>query len=435
MKNKLINILAVSGLIFGLSSCNEEAWNLNETEGVGDLELSSISIELKDAQKVIVSPSTRGSDINDFQVTVVDKNSGSTIGKWTYGNMPEILTLPVGNNYSLQVESHEVALAEWENPYYKGEKDFEITSGKITRIGEVEAKFASLKVTVNFGDDLKKEAKEDTKVIVKANNGASLEFGLNETRAGYFAFNEGTTFAAHFEGTIGGVVTEHATPFVGVEAGQHHILTYSVKSGPEIPEQSGQIDGDGVSLDVNYDVEDVNSNTDVEEDLIDGGKRPGTEDNNDPKDPDEDNKDNPGDTDSAEIDFSTLNSPNLNLDSVNIPTDDFGNAIVLIKAKNGIKTFKVEISSTDEDGLLMPALEEMKLDAFELTDPGDPETIDNLTNLELPYGDDVKNKTEVEFNITNFVPLLKPFRGLHSFKMIVTDNNNVTKTLVLQFKA
>ena len=443
MKNKFLNILAISSLLFGAASCDESAWD-NMEEGMGGLELSSLSITLKDADKVVVR-STRGNNPEEFKVNIIDNNTGKS-WKYTYGSMPEVVTLPVGDNYSLEVESHDIKDAEFDNPYYKGESaTFKIEEGKITNIEPIVAKFSSLRVTINFNDDIRKIMGQDVKVTVKGSNGSQLVFTPNETRSGYFAMDGSWTFAAHFEGTLQGIKTSTATPFHDVKAGEHHIITYSVKGTPEIPEQSGSIGKDegGVSVDVDYEIKSENGDIKYQEDVLDPSDRPGKEDpepSDDPSQPDnpggdEPGKDEPGDNDNNEIKFEAYNSPNLNINGVTTIRDEepwtFGNAIIMINCEDGIDKFYVDITSDNET--LLGALESMGLKEFELTEPGDAE--DSLDNLELPYGSKVKGQNQVEFNITEFVPLLSKFPGLHTFKMTIILNDGSDKSLPLTFKA
>lgn len=442
--NKIYKYIGASLLMLGIASCDESSWIPETEDGKGSLELSSLAIDIDDAEKVVTRATT---DINSFLISVTDKN-GKDMGSWTYGDMPEILVLPTGNNYTLKVESHKIKDAEFEKPYFVGSANFDIQTGKITKIGEVVASFASLKVSIRFSDDFKSVSDNNAKVTVKGNNGSQLVYSINETRSGYFALGEATTFAAHFEGNINGVATKEQTTFKDVKAGDHHILTYSIKTNPQIPDQSGNLGSDDDDIDIKIDYEQVGKegNVSVEEDYTNPSDRPGTEDPQEPENPGDDNKDpnnpddpgtdTPGDETKA-ITFEAYDSPKLKLYEVNVISEstasDFGNAIVRIKAEQGVKEFKVQINSSD-NVLFMPAIESLGFAEFELTSPKDDELKTNLENLDLPYGDDVKNQTSVDFNITKFIDLLAKFPGEHSFKMTVTDNSDEKNSLNLQFK-
>lgn len=436
MKN-IFKIIPLSLLALAFISCDESAWEKEIPSAAGSLDLSSLGIEVNNSEKVVTrSPS----DISDFIVTVTDKNSEKSMGTWTFGDMPEVLVLPAGDNYEIAVESHEINIAEWDRPYYKGSKTFKIEKAKITQIGEVVASFASLKVTIRFDEKLKKVLGDDAKVIVKGSNKAELEFTPDETRSGFFAIDGSTTFAAHFYGTIGGSYTTSETAFKDIVAGQHHILTYSVKGTPEIPEQTGQVGkvDDDITLDVHYEIsDDINADLNINEDPLDSSDRPGQEENpdDDPNDPGK--GDDPSDPDNPQlIEFIAFESPNLILDGINRISEttagQFGNAKIKILSKAGIKEFLVNIDSTDEEGFLA-AIKDLNLVSFELTHP-DPAVEESLGNLSLPFGKDVENQNEVIFDITSFIPFLVPFEGTHTFILSVTDNNDENNVLNLRFK-
>lgn len=434
MKNKIYNILTASLVLLAASSCNENGWDDLKAGGNGELQLSSLEIQLND-KETVVTRSRAAAEVEDYLVTITDQN-GKMMGNWQYGKMPEIVTLPAGTNYKVKVESHEIQLAEFDRPYYAGEKEFNIETSKITKVGEVEAKFASLRVSIKFDDELKKVLGSNTTVTVKGTNNSELVFTPNETRSGYFAIDGSTTFAAHFSGDIDGVKTENATTFQSVEAGQHHIITYNVKNGPEIPEQTGGIDKPGVSLDVNYDVANgIDHNTSVDEDLLDSSDRPGQEESSDPKDPEnpDDNPENPGEDEDKAIVFEAKDSPNFQLNSVNYVTDknkdSFGKVIVHIIAENEIKLFNVKIESDDQG--FLDAINDVLQTEFELTEPGDIK--DKLDDLSLTNGDEVKGAKEVDFEITDFIPLLAVFNGNHEFVLTITDNENKVGTKRLKF--
>ena len=416
--------------MLGAASCSED-WTPPVAEE-GSVNLNSLSVDMSDAEKVSTSTVSRASvDLAPFIVTV--SNGADYTRTYTYGDMPEVLTLPVGS-YTISVKSHEVQKAEWERPLYLGTKEFTVTKGKITDIGVVTASFASLKVTVQFTDDLKPLLGDDVKVTVIANDQGSLVYTPSETRAGFFEVVEGSnTMIARFEGTIDGVYTTQDTPFSDVEAGQHRIVRYSAKSNPDIPEQSGGISGSGITLDTSVINQDINSDVIVSEDNIDSSDRPGQEEPDQPgPGPDEPGPDQPGE---KAIDFVPFNSPNLDLDAVNVATADFGNAIVRISASKGIKSLVVNIHTSNE--VLPGLLAGMGLgEPFDLADINEDSTTgDSVKTLNLPFNSQVAGQTEVDFNISDFVPLLVDLAGNHEFTITVTDNDNKAETMTLRFKS
>lgn len=121
--------------------------------------------------------------------------------------------------------------------------------------------------------------------------------------------------------------------------------------------------------------------------------------------------------------------------------NDFGPtakaAVVKFVAEKGIKTLHVEINS---ETLTPEELESVGLRSkFELTtgladDGTDVST--NLSNLGFPLKDGVINKTEVNFDITQFVPMLKALgAGKSVFVVVITDNENQSNTAYIRFQA
>lgn len=438
--NKIYKYIGVSLLMLGIASCDESSWIPETEDGKGSLELSSLAIDIDDAEKVVTRATT---DVNSFLISVTDKN-GKDMGSWTYGDMPEILVLPTGNNYTLKVESHKIQDAEFEKPYFVGSANFDIQTGKITKIGEVVASFASLKVSIRFSDDFKSVSDNNAKVTVKGNNGSQLVYSINETRSGYFALGEATTFAAHFEGNINGVSTKEQTTFKDVNAGEHHILTYKIKSNPTIPDQSGNIgsDGSGIEIGQDYETVDKNGNVSVEEDYTNPSDRPGTEDPQDPENPGDDNKDpnNPDDPneDFEDIVFSIPDGSLINFDKINFVPDFIdsegngipGSAVIEIHSTKGINNFIVEIITQSEE--FKKALEDMSIpNKFDLANPATEVLKETFKALQLPVEDEVKGEDNVTFDISSLVSLLF-FKGEHEFKLTVTDkeNNSLSKSVI-----
>lgn len=113
---------------------------------------------------------------------------------------------------------------------------------------------------------------------------------------------------------------------------------------------------------------------------------------------------------------------NPDFDTVEIMPNREVDALIAINAEAGINTLRLQIES--------PVLTDVVLGAVGLS------TDVELTTLELdesmaailagvPFGEQVKNKTAVEFNVSSLVPLIMNFEGAvgyHVFSVTVTDN-------------
>lgn len=430
MKYKIFSALAIA--TFLMSSCSDNWTPAPETEGEGQLYLEAIDVT--NAENVI---KRAGVDVSNFIVTVNDAD-GNQVRQWTYSKMPEIITLPVGEGYTIDVISHVEDKAAWEAPYFKGtSQKFNIEKNRVTNAGTVTCKLSNIKVSIRFSDNLKQMMGDDCKVTVIANDEGRLEFTPDETRSGYFQAVEGSsTLIATFSGTIKGSYEEIRKVYSDVEAGQHRIITYSVKSGdPTVPDENGNISiADGIDIDMSTIDESIDGNVATDEDVIDGN-RPGHEDPEDPNEPDDpNNPDNPDNPDDPKDEFFTFDST-IDLDKVNEAVE--GNEYsVNIKSVNPLTNLKVRIESnylTDEflhSVGLMAEFDLANLSPDLEATLGDPE------GFNFPVGDKVVGQTDVIFNLTPFIPLLNlspTANDIHKFHLTVVDNQGNQQTVVLTF--
>ncbi len=422
MKIKISNI-ALAAAMLTVASCSEH-WT-PPTGSDGSLALGSMIVDVKENANVIVSSGSRAAaDVNSFQVTIYDK-TGAEAGSWTYGQMPEIVPLAAGDGYVVKVKSHDVEKAAWEQPYYYGEsKTFTIEKNKITEVGTVTAEFKSIKVTVEFSDALKAIVDDDVKVVIEANDEGLITFTKKEVEDGSAAYFEAvdgsTTMVAHFIGSISGNAIDNKVPFTDVTAGQHRIVRYGIQIGPDVPEPDGSITPGGISLDTEIVEVDIDGNTTVKDPNIDPSGRPGYED----PDPDDPTPPTPGG------EAATFKSETLDTEGgINYSKDWVGDAIVTIDCPEGFAKLEVVI---DSEGLTPDVLEGVGLaKEFDLANPGS--LAEGLEGLGFPIGDAVLGKTTVDFNITDFVPLLNIYPGKSDFIITVTDSKGATSTLTLKF--
>lgn len=407
MNTKILTAISAGIAMAALCSCSDK-WEPNANDE-GQLNLKSMSLDV-DNSMTIVSRATPAVDLTPFAVRIIPSNGGET-QEFTYGSMPEILPLAVGD-YTVEVESHAIADAEWERPYYAGSKTFSIAKGKIQDLGVVKASFKSLRVSVKFSDELLEKMGDDCKVTVVANDRGSLTFERADTRSGYYKVIEGsTTMVATFTGTVSGQAINEITSFSDVAPGQHRIINYNLTVGPAVPDQTGNINPGNITIDTTVTDVDVNGNVTGGEENIDPGKRPDDEGEigggDDPTPPD------------PVATFTEVG--NFDLDEVNSAVNYTGDCIVKIHCEKGISHLNVEIIS---DGLTAEVLEGVGLvSTFDLAYPANDELKEKIAGLGLPVGDQVIGKTDVDFNITDFIPLLNIYPGTHhEFVITVTDS-------------
>lgn len=422
MKTKILSVLAIAAAAIGLGSC-DSAWE-PQVDSTGTVSLSSIGIEVT-TDETVISRAGDNVDLSQFKVMIyTDKNELKQ--SWTYSSMPEIFTLPVGD-YKVEVVSHDLQKAEFGKPYYAGSKTFSIADSKITEIGVIVCKFASIRVSVKFTEALRQIMSDDVRVSVVANDEGRLEFTPDETRSGYFAAVDGsTTLVARFRGTVKGYVEYIVRTYDDVAAGQHRVIVFDVKNPNPTPDpEQGSINpGEGVNVDVTFKDVALNEDYDPEEEIEDPNGRPGNENWKDPDPgpgPDEPEP-GPGPEDPDPVDFDT----DLSWDEPN-PVESGKTYKVIIKAEAGVENLVVKIDSDNEQ--FIESLDGMLPQEFDLAYPG--EYGPALSSIGLKVGEEVIGKPEVPFDITTLVPLLSSFHGTHRFTITVTDGdgNKVSKTL------
>lgn len=413
MKTKILAMLAFVAAT--MASCSED-W---KPAVDGSVSFASMGIEVSSTMDVVNSRAEY--DLSSFLIKIYN-NQNQVVNQWTYATMPEIFSLEPGD-YRVEVQSHEVQKAEWSRPYFLGTKEFTIEANKVTEIGVISCKFASLKVSVVFTDALRAEMADDVKVEISANDEGKLTFTPAETRAGFFAVIEGsTTLTAVFTGTVKGYRENIIKTYTDIAAGQHRIITFDLKDNPTTPpEETGNIDpGEGINVDVSVTDSAINGGVDVSEDN-ESGTRPGDENFDDP-----DPEPGPDEPEPGE-ETITFEAAQLSFDTPNTPVDGM-NGVVDIYATDGVAHLIVNIASTNADffGIIN---DDFGIATFDLAYPGDK--VDALISLGLATGSAVIDQTHVPFDITQFIPLLKNYPGTHNFTITVTDNKNhqVAKTL------
>lgn len=428
MKTKILSIIALLAVTLGLSACHDDVKPIITPENkTGQVRMSSLGIDINNAEKVIESQSAKKSrtniDLSDYKVTILQ--GGTQVKQWRYADMPEIFTLPAGD-YTVRVVSHEVKKAAWDEPLFIGQKDFTVINDDITDIGIVKCTLSNIKVTIVFDDSLRKKMGEDSKVTVVANDQGSLTYLPDETRAGYFEALEGSsTMVAEFSGTVGQNKETFRVTITDAQPGQHHIITFKLKKAePTPPDETGTIiiDGEGFIIDTSVIDEDLSVSITINEDNITddrptfGGDEPGPGPGPGP-DP------GPGPEDKIKIESETLDFDKPN-DPATVST-----AIVTINSEDGIAHFLVKIETTSEN--FEAAVSDLMPTEFDLAYPG--EYSEKFSGIGFPVNDEVIGAKSLTFDITTFVPPLAGFPGTHKFTLTVTDETGFSAIKSLTF--
>ncbi len=392
---KKICYLFLTTLFTLFCSCDSEEWNSEELlKNEGQLSLKSLTVDIDTAVKEVKRSGNDSStiDLSDYIINIVDRQTQAVVNTWKYREMPEIVTLNVGE-YTLDVKSHNLEPAQWDTPYYWGSKNFSIRKNEITDLGVIACSLSNVMVSVKYSDALYQALGEDVKVTVSIGETGTLDYTRDETRIGYFELPAmSSTIVAEFSGSVNGKYTTLRRVFAEIAVGQHHVITFSLNSGSVNP---------SIIIDADISYEDI---------LID---IPGTEDPEQGERPEENNA-------------PTITSETLDLENANIITESII-AKVDINAPLGVKNFVVDIIS---EQLTKDVLQGVALDStFDLAYPGD--LTESLTGLGFPTGDAVINQTYLAFDITDFMQLLVFFPGQHQFRLTITDmgGNIISKTI------
>lgn len=399
MKTKILSIIALLAAAIGFGSCSDN-WEPNSGRS-GQVALKDhLGVAVDDIQKEVESRASY--NVDDFVVTILNAQGAVATfdgeeASWSYSAMPEIFSLEPGD-YTVQVKSHDVAKSEWEKPYYLGSKEFKIESNTITEIGTVTCKFASIRVSVIFTDELVQAMGDDVQVRVILNDQGELTFSPSETRSGYYEAVEGSnTMAAYFTGTVNGYKENFHKAFSDVEAGQHRKITFSLKQNPDQPDpETGTIDPtNGISVDITVDQVDENGNVIPEEDADNDQDRPNSDEQ-----------------------FGD------DIDAVY----DAASATVKVTASADIKALVLALASDNADATAAFA----GINGADLANPGAAASA--LTGYGIANGSAVAGQKAVDVALSQLIAALKEYEGNHSVTLTVTDTKDNTASATANVK-
>lgn len=406
---KIFNFTLMALLVLVFAACGKEDPFPGMGEGEGQLSTKKMMVKVERQENEV-----RASvDVASFIVDII--KDGEVVESYTYSEMPEVITLPVGT-YTVRARSGEVQPVAWEAPYFEGERQFTVKSKEITEVETIECKLANVRVSILYAEDLLQQMGDDCKVTVVMGDNASIEFTKNETRSAYFAYVPGSnTLVATFTGTVGNETREDFKAYTDVAPANHYKITYHFKK-PDLPDDEGSITFNGVTIDATVTSEDLRVNVDPgEEEIIDPSDRPNQ--GNDEPGPGPD----PGDKTAPQVIIPEGSA--IVFDQV-MDIVDGSNYSLRMTSEAGFQHFNVEIDS--------PYLTEEFLNGvgmktkFDLCNPGSLE--DALKGFGLATGSEVTGKKSVDFNLSSLIPLLAldPEEDVHTFIITLVDANGTT---------
>jgi len=426
MKNIFLICFTLMVVLFTFSACHSEKMETGATDVTGQLSLASMKMEVDLKVDTVYPQSRAGVDVSNFLLTI--KNSqGEQVEQYTYSEMPEIISLPVGT-YTVVASSAETATNGFDVPFYTGSTEqFTIKENELTEVSALTCRLANVMISVEYDEELRKLMGEDVVTTVKIGDN-SLDIPSSETRKAYLiAPASAGSMDITLKGTIDGESVTEVKRVENVQAGQYNIIKYVLS-----PVDDGNNSmGGNLNIAINIDSSMTSSDETVG---VNPGEEPGIDDF--PTDGGEEPGDGDGDgeggiTSDISITGKDLGeSPFFDIDQTQTITGAT-TLIVGIEAPAGIQNLKVAISSDNEE---FNGIGE-GLGEFDLahSDSMNEDAQAMLPILGLPIDDAVLNQTNLDFNISKFTSMLAGFKGTHTFKITVTDNQGKTesKSLVI----
>lgn len=425
MKNIFLICLTLMAVLFTFSACHSEKMETGATDVTGQLSLASMKMEVDLKVDTVYPQSRAGVDVSNFLLTI--KNSqGEQVEQYTYSEMPEIISLPVGT-YTVVASSAETATNGFDVPFYTGSTEqFTIKENELTEVSALTCRLANVMISVEYDEELRKLMGEDVVTTVKIGDN-SLDIPSSETRKAYLiAPASAGSMDITLKGTIDGESVTEVKRVENVQAGQYNIIKYVLS-----PVDDGNNSmGGNLNIAINIDSSMTSSDETVG---VNPGEEPGIDDfptdgGEEPGDGDGDGGDESGsDQNMPTIEGTSFNKVPFDIDNDRLTISGAAELQVTIGAPNGIANLFVEIISETLD------VSEVGLPkSFDLAYPG--ENSDALSGLGFPVGDKVIGQTEVPFDISNFTILLPTFKGNHDFKIRVVDSKGLEETKTLKLK-
>ena len=485
-------IVAVLSAI-SLASCDKGFEN--EVTAEGKLSFRSFEATVYNAEDVIESRAT-SVDVSTFKVVLVNATTEVQVNSWTYGSMPEIVALPVGD-YTVKVYNAELQNAAWESPYFYGEKTFSVKENDVTDVEDIVCQLSNLKVTIKYSAELQNAigTGADVNVNVTVGENSSLDYAYGETRAGYFRCDsENKSLVATFSGTVEGCYISEYKVISDVAAGQHRIITFSLKSAPDVSDEYGLIGTTGLKLNSSVQTVELTRDVIVDEEIIEPddylnlsesdlsfamsassksvtinssaawtatsdaswcvvNPENGAAGSNMLTVSVSDNTVAEARTATVLVTMGTISreivvsqaaysstpsveapvitSTTIDLNATNVVT---ASSIVNVDvaAPGKIAKFNVKINMSDGNGGTLDLSSVGLANEFDLCNPGQYK--EGLVGLGLPVEDEVKGQTEMKFDISGFMGLLVIYSGDHIFEIEVIDELGQSATAKLTLK-
>lgn len=399
------------------------------TSSKGTVDMSSVSLTFVDGS----------SQVTDYYQVVISDQNNEVAASGLLGGMTKV-ELNEGD-YLLTVSSiAEAPVADWEKPYYVGTANISVAKDATSTVGAISTELKNVGVRVVFTEKFRQAMDEGYSVAVTFGLGR-LTYSANETRTGYFRSTSAKQLlTAELAGTMNGQTVSEQRVVRDVAPGDVKIITFDVKEQepevvpptdqpgdePEVPptdepgdepdqpgdepDEPAKPEEGGVNLgfviDVTVSNVDVNGNITVDE----NDREPAEGDDNQGGDSGEgDDNGEGGDTPAVPEGPTDLGAPTIVWEGHDLNewfdlVDGSVQVALNITAPNKIKTLVVDIIS-EAPAFQPDQLQGLGLDAhLDLGNPGDLRAA--IEGLGFPVAENVVGKTELLFDISQFMPLM-----------------------------
>jgi len=400
MKKNIIIAIASAAMML-VASCQKTPFKAEK--GNGFLSFGEFTLGLDES---VDTKATAAS--GNYTITIYDAEEAEVMQK-SYSeikNNDNKISIPAGS-YTLvaRSSSEEVPVAAFEQPVYGVSKDFTIEAGMETKIGELVCTLVQCKVTVSYSDEFLANVTGAGSTKVEVTNGAPLVYELNADKsydqsAGYFAVDEGHTMTVVFKGSIEGKTKSMTKVFSNVAAKQWRQIKFIQKVN-----EQGEATFDIVIQDLISDAT-LNNAVTPEEDIL-------ADDPEAPK----------GDGGIAlEIDYAAgCDEEITDLENILIVPVATRDMAIRFKAvvPNGVKKFSVDIDS--DNSAFLAAVDAAEARQIDLISPSEANGI-IFDVVPFPHGEELLGKTEISFNLDAAQDAIVIYKGSHTFKMNIVDN-------------
>lgn len=402
---KIFILLTAAVALLSAASCQKSPV---EAKNYGYLSFGEFSLGLDET--VVTRAAANGN-----YVVIVTDSEGKEVVNTTYGALESAgdyqITLPAGD-YTLEARSTKnIPVAEFEQPVYGTSKEFSITAGETTYVGDLVCTLLQCKVTVSYSDEFLASVTGAGKATVEVTAGYPLEYVLNangtyDQSAGYFEV-EGNTMTVVFSGNIEGKSQKMTKSFDNIAPKQWRQIKFIKK----VNEQGNAV-FDIVINDL-VDDETLNNSLVIEEDTM----------GDDPDAPKGDGGI------KLELDYEAGCDPEItdleNIVIVPVATRDMAMRF-RATVPNGVKKFNVLIDSDSE--AFLAAVDAANARELDLINPL-PDNDIIFQVVPFPHGQELIGQTDIAFNLDTAQDAITMYPGRHTFKMVIVDQTGCKKEI------